>query len=408
MAVAEQPPVVVMVVVGRLSSGLLWGSGMGVYPASGCCLASVAAFGLLAVVVGIVVVPPVHADHRATLAGEVAYTRVAGDQQLGDARSWIAVADLAGTRSHEVTRRPGKDASRLDHSPVWSPDGSRLAFVRDSRNGSGSGLYVANHDGTRVRRVLRLEHKPYPWYGYDADDFSWSPDGRQLAFADGPLYVLNRDGTNRRLLVASSACSPTWSPDGRKLIYLVDTLPCNTERGGNAGAPGYRGLYRIDADGSHRRLLAHGSLGDAAWSPDGHQLAVTTACDVHHGGDWFCSVFLMKPDGSRKRRLVKSSYGGWVEWIAGGKDVVWPDFPVFYAADVASGRTQRILPPSYKTAILVGISTNGRRLAVAVIGWRHHAWVPQSPRVISISGQLLKRITVPSDWRYEEISVHLP
>ena len=209
------------------------------------------------------------------------------------------------------------------------------------------------------------------------------------------------------MLVASSACSPTWSPDGMKLLYFSDDVPCNADRGGLLGEPGYQRLYRIDADGSDRRLLADGSFGGAARSPDGRQLAVSTNCDVRHAGDWFCSVALMDPDGTRTR-LVENSYGGWVEWVAGGKEVLWPDFPALYRTDVSSGRTRSILPRTYKSDAPLGISRDGKRLAVARLVWRNTYWALRSPRIIAISGQLLQRITVPKGWRYDEISVHVP
>ncbi len=89
----------------------------------------------------------------AAVRGMVAYTRV-GSGSADEQWSWITVADLAGVERHEVTPRPTKGRTWDDYNPVWSPDGSRLAFVRAAR-GNGS-LYVANRDGTGLRRVLRV------------------------------------------------------------------------------------------------------------------------------------------------------------------------------------------------------------------------------------------------------------
>jgi Tol biopolymer transport system component len=216
----------------------------------------------------------------AAQTGDVAYTRVWIDPKLGD-RTWITVADLAGDGRRDITERPGRATLWDDYGPVWSPDGSWLAFVRHGRNGSGSGLYVANRDGTQVRRALALPTRALEALEWSGDDFrstevpayAWSPDGQRLAFADGTLWVVDRDGTNSRKLVQSSACKPSWSPDGRTLIYLVDNF-CGG-RGANQGAPGHRSINLIDVDGSHRRHLATGSFGDASWSPDGRRIAFT-------------------------------------------------------------------------------------------------------------------------------------
>ena len=58
-------------------------------------------------------------------------------------------------------------------SPVWSPDGRRIAFV--SRR-DGKALYVMNADGSGLRIVARVEELAAP---------AWSPDGRRIAFQGG-------------------------------------------------------------------------------------------------------------------------------------------------------------------------------------------------------------------------------
>lgn len=52
-----------------------------------------------------------------------------------------------------------------------------------------------------------------------------SPDRKRLVFVaadpnfgNGPLYVINVDGTNKRLLYGGTADSPDWSPDGRWIV----------------------------------------------------------------------------------------------------------------------------------------------------------------------------------------------
>ena len=242
------------------------------------------------------------------------------------------------------------------------------ATIRPDKNPAGF-LYVVNADGTGLQRVAQLGPIPsVVWGDAQRDRPSWSPDGKQLAYGNGPLWVVNSDGTNIRKLAASSTCSATWSPDGRSILYLVDNVPCAEGRGGLASAPGHRSIYRIDADGSNRRLLANGSFGDAAWSPDGRQIAYAANCTVQHRSDWSCWVDLMKADGTQKRRLVEKSsgYGGWVEWAAGGTSVLWPLGPP-HVTNVATRSSRRLLPTT-SPGDLAGLSKDGRTIAILTWG----------------------------------------
>lgn len=340
------------------------------------------------------------------VTGEVAYTRIRGGH------SWITVADLVGKGRREITSDPRR-AAWNDHSPAWSPDGSRLAFIREGR--SGSGLYVANRDGTGLRRLVHLpkvadSDPTLPVY--DASDFSWSPDGQRLAFADGPLVVVDADGTGTRTVVPTRACKPSWSPDGGSLVYLVDD-GCSSERGANAADPGYQAVSRVDVDGTHRRELARGSVGDAAWSPDGRLIAFTNACEVRHGGDWLCAGSVMNADGSGRHRVTPRVYSGgeWaVAWAAGGQQLLWSDYPAFYATTLADGRPRKVIPLPYKEGSLVGISLDGRRLAILA---RSRYDMNDSPHPIpplvitTLDRSLILRVTVPRGWEAIDASVTL-
>jgi Tol biopolymer transport system component len=367
-------------------------------------LAQVGAIGVVVVVGG--AGTSVEAKEGSAVAGDAAYTRIWTGEHRVDA--WITVADLAGASRKTITPRPRGRVSWGDHGALWSPDGPRLAFIREGRKASG--LYVAKRDGTGLRRVLVLPGVPYsdPLFPeYSASDFAWSPNGQLLAFAYGPLRIVNSDGTNQRTLVDSLSCKPSWSPDGRSLVYLVDD-GCGTERGSNEWDPGFRAVDRIDSDGSHRRRLATGSFGDVAWSPDGRHIAFTDRCAVAHGGDWACSLSLIKEDGSGRRRLVKQTWGGgeWgVMWAAAGSEVLWPSFPSFKATNVVTGRTHSVLRAPDGDGEPVGISRDGRRIAV-LVGPVEQGEAPV-PRlnIVAMNGRVIQPVTVPRGWTSAEVDV---
>ncbi len=104
--------------------------------------------------------------------------------------------------------------------PVWSPDGSRIAF---SSKASGNwDIYTMNNSGADVRQ---LTTDP-------ANDLSpaWSPDGQQIAFEtnrDGnvEVYVMSASGGNPRNISnfpLANDHGPTWSPDGQLIVFYAN------------------------------------------------------------------------------------------------------------------------------------------------------------------------------------------
>jgi TolB protein len=116
--------------------------------------------------------------------------------------------------------------------PAWSPDGTRIAYTRtvlDRRHNFHPLLYVVDANGGELRLLAR-----------DAGDAAWSPDGRRIAFASvrdrhgkqcydqcifkRELYVMDADGTNPVRLTHNRGddAAPTWSPDGRQIAFASD------------------------------------------------------------------------------------------------------------------------------------------------------------------------------------------
>lgn len=126
--------------------------------------------------------------------------------------------------------------TRLPAEPIaWSPDGARLAAVR---NGS---LLTVRPDGSG-RQTLALD------VDFTAEA-SWSPDGSRIAYSTGTeigateIFIYAGDGSRRQLttsLVGERASSPRWSPDGRSVAFL---------RGRYATDPyGNRDVWVVDLD----------------------------------------------------------------------------------------------------------------------------------------------------------------
>jgi len=115
-----------------------------------------------------------------------------------------------------------------DAKVTFSPDGKRMAFVRQKQMQiGGSKLIIANADGTE-ERILATREVPD---GFSPKTYSWSPDGRSIAISD---FVLKTDGRYRisileiqiedgaeKLIVEHDwlyLSTLAWLPDGNGLI----------------------------------------------------------------------------------------------------------------------------------------------------------------------------------------------
>jgi len=119
---------------------------------------------------------------------------------------------------------PGSDrvfapSSAVDHSPSFSPDGSRLLFVSD-RTGTEE-IWVCNADGSAVRRLTKLAVR-------GTGSPRWSPDGEWVAFdsaggagQDTAIFVVSSlRGEPRRLTSGKPATRvPAWSSDGEWVYF---------------------------------------------------------------------------------------------------------------------------------------------------------------------------------------------
>ena len=154
-------------------------------------------------------------------------------------------------------RRRRRPASR------GRPTRTRLAFAAGDPGGLGTRLFVVGADGTGLRTLAGTVNEDFPTP-------SWSPDGTRLTFLRGEsdrsrLAVVNADGSGVRTLrrVAldtNEGGLPRWSPTG-------------------AGSPtSTRGAGASSSSRSARRDGACGAWGnrcglDPAWRPDGRALA---------------------------------------------------------------------------------------------------------------------------------------
>ena len=185
---------------------------------------------------------------------QIVFTREHIDTVKDQSRTnlWIVTAD--GSRVHELTSGPWRDGS-----PVWSPDGRRLAFLSD-RDGTMQ-LHVMYVDTGAIAQLTHLERAP--------GSVKWSPDGRQIAFTS---FVLDEDP----ILPIHLPQRPRGAEWARPAT-LVDRLSWGRD-GTGPTEKGYTHVFLIDAIlGGTPRQITDGKYNHSnpVWAPDGQTLYVS-------------------------------------------------------------------------------------------------------------------------------------
>ena len=182
-----------------------------------------------------------------------------------------------------LTNTPGQ--GELD--PSWSPRGDSIAF----RLGQSGGVGVISPDGTGRRIVYQGGPGP-------ESELVWSPDGTRLAFLRRPglysieLVVVEVATASARVLAGGNLTygDPTWSPDSSRLSFT---------RSVTGGPWPQASLRTVRADGSDERDLGRGA--DLAWSPDGSRIAFVDFgdhCPSRRG------LYVASEDRTNERRLT--------------------------------------------------------------------------------------------------------
>ena len=227
-------------------------------------------------------------------------------------------------------------------APAWSRDGMKLAYASGDPAG-GSRIVVADAAGRRLSVVAAAASGTVPNDGNP----TWSPDGTRVAIDDivaAGVSVVDVK-TGRRTPVAVDGVSPAWSPGGGVIAFVdIDD----------------RSAWGASPSGADRRRLLPPNAGKVmslAWSPDGKQLAFSTAT----------GVYLAPPDGESAAKLVIAARNP-------GRPSFAPDGSrLAFAADAG-----RVHP--HRAVYVVGVDGTGRRqLTTGPHDSTDPAWAPAPP-----------------------------
>jgi serine/threonine-protein kinase len=134
---------------------------------------------------------------------------------LGGRRCDVEIYDVTGGRTTKLT------SENDNHSPVWAPDGQRLAYISYKPGSPGYALVSRSVTGAGAEERLG----PSSYRVGPVTQLSWSPMGT-LVFADrGDLWSLRVSGDGEPQPFAPSRFNesePAFSPDGHWLAYVSD------------------------------------------------------------------------------------------------------------------------------------------------------------------------------------------
>lgn len=217
-----------------------------------------------------------------------------GLQSLAISPSGRTIAFVEETQDENIWQiapgpvpRPMVRSARADHSPNYSPDGSKIVFASE-RTGKYE-VWLSNADGSHQRQITDSRES--------AGSPRFSPDGKSIAYdaqvAGGSnIYVIPVNGGQPRQLTADghNNALPAWSTDGNSIFYL-------------SNRSGSQEIWRMPAAGGDAVQITHQGAFEIFAASDGTTL-------IYSKGVGKAGLWTVGTDGSNEEPITELGQAG--------------------------------------------------------------------------------------------------
>lgn len=242
-------------------------------------------------------------------------SKIAFSARSKEASCQVYIVNIDGSGLTRLTDEPGPNCV-----VCFSPDGTKIAYIGDPTGEDDNyyDIYTMSPDGSNKQRLT---------YSGGAEP-AFSSDGSLISFVsdDNEIFLMNNDGSNSKQLtpirwneasrkILLPKHRPIFSPDG-KWVYFLSTVQSRDKV--------IREVYRIRLDGSDINRLSHtdDDVVDYIISPDGQTIAFALFY-VDQLGVRRSSIYTIRSDGSDRKQIAEGKGTNWMQsfspdgkWIA--------------------------------------------------------------------------------------------